>query len=67
MYNLKKIRNENGITQQALCEALKNYGYHIDRTTYTKYETGASRLPCDVLIALAKYYNKSTDEILGIK
>ncbi|MEE1012517.1 MAG: helix-turn-helix transcriptional regulator [Acutalibacteraceae bacterium] len=67
MYNLKEIRSKKGLTQQKVCDELKKYGHSIDRTTYTKYETGARALPCDVLIALTKCFETSADDILGIK
>ena len=67
VYNLKKIRLEKGLTQQKLCDKLREHGLYIDRTTYTKDETGARSLPCDILIALTKCFEKSADEILGIK
>ena len=67
MYNLKKFRVEKGFTQQKLCDKLTEHGFYIDRTTYTKYETGTRPLPCDILIALTKCFEKSADEILGIK
>ena len=67
MYNLRKIREEKGFSQQKVCDELKKYGYFISRSTYTKYETGARALPCNILIGLAKCFDKSSDEILGIK
>ena len=33
---------------------------------YSRYENGYRDLPTDVLIALAKLYNTSTDYILGL-
>ncbi len=33
---------------------------------YSRYENGYRDLPTDVLIALAKPYNTSTDYILGL-
>ena len=64
---LKKIRLSKKMTQNDVCEELKKYGYYICRSTYTKYETGANSLPCEILVALTKCFDTSADEILGIK
>ncbi len=65
--NLKTLRIKNNLTQRQLCEKLKNYGCNISRTTYTKYELGKNSLSYDVLVAITKIYNVSSDYILGIK
>ena len=39
---------------------------HISQNTYSQYENGKRQMPIDCLIALAKYYETSTDYILGI-
>ncbi len=64
--NLKNIRLKNGLTQQKLCEKLREINCCIDRTTYSKYENGVRKLPCDILIKLAELYGTSTDYILGL-
>lgn len=38
----------------------------IKQNTYSQYENGQRQLPIDILISLAKYYNVSTDYILGL-
>ncbi len=65
--NLKYLREKNGLTQKEVCNILQNFGVSTDRTAYSKYETGSRMIKCDVLIALAKYYDVSTDVILGFK
>lgn len=67
MYNLKKIRLEKGFSQKSLCEELGKIGCGMDRTTYTRYETGSRELPCSVLIGLSVFYGVSTDYLLGLK
>ena len=48
-------------------EILKVAEYlHIKQNTYSQYENEKRQLPIDVLIALAKFYNTSTDYILGL-
>lgn len=58
---IKDLREDNDITQKELAEYL-----HIKQNTYSQYENGQRQLPLDILIALAKFYNTSTDYILGL-
>ncbi len=58
---LKDLREDMDITQKALADFL-----HIRQNTYSQYENGQRQLPIEILIALAKYYNVSTDYILGL-
>ena len=58
---LKDLREDSDIKQKDLAEYL-----HIKQNTYSQYENGQRQLPIEILIALAKYYNVSTDYILGI-
>ena len=57
---LKKLRTERNLTQKSLAEVLG-----INRTTYVKYETGVSEPDNDTLVALAKYFDVTTDLLLG--
>ncbi|MEE1238597.1 MAG: helix-turn-helix transcriptional regulator [Acutalibacteraceae bacterium] len=38
----------------------------VHQTTYSSYEIGKLSLTADVLVKLAKYYNTSTDYLLGL-
>ena len=58
---LKDLREDSDIKQKEIAEYL-----HIKQNTYSQYENGQRQLPIDVLIKLAKYYNVSTDYILGL-
>ena len=58
---IKDLREDNDITQKTLAEYL-----HVKQNTYSQYENGQRQIPIDVLIALAKFYNTSTDYILGL-
>ena len=58
---LKDIREDLDITQQQVANYL-----HIKQNTYSQYENGHRELPISVLISLAKYYNTTTDYILGL-
>lgn len=59
---LAELRKERGYTQQKVADYLK-----IDRSNYSKYERGKLELNPDMLIALAKLYNVSTDFLLGLE
>ncbi len=59
---LKSLREENNISQKEISAYL-----HIKQNTYSQYETGKRQLPIDILIKLAKYYQVSTDYILGLE
>ena len=58
---LKELREDRDIRQKELAEYL-----HIRQNTYSQYETEQRQLPIDVLIALAKFYQTSTDYLLGL-
>lgn len=58
---LRDLREDSDLKQKDLAEYL-----HIKQNTYSQYENGQRQLPIDVLIKLAKYYNVSTDYILGL-
>ena len=58
---LKDLREDADITQREIAAFL-----HIKQNTYSQYENGQRQIPIDFLIALAKYYNTSTDYILGL-
>ncbi len=58
---LKELREDSDITQEELAKYL-----HIKQNTYSQYENGQRQIPISILISLAKYYNTSTDYILGL-
>lgn len=58
---IKELREDNDLTQRQLAEYL-----HIRQNTYSQYENGQRQIPIDALIAIAKFYNTSTDYILGL-
>ncbi|MBQ7838049.1 MAG: helix-turn-helix transcriptional regulator [Clostridia bacterium] len=62
---LKDLRKENKFTQNDICDELKKYGVYIERSTYAKYETDKRSVPCEVVVALSKIYEISTDVVLG--
>ncbi len=66
MVNLRILREKKGLTQNKLCEKIKKYGLHMSRTTYSKYETGKNEMSYEVLIFFSRFFNTTTDYILGI-
>lgn len=57
---IRLLREEHDWTQQQVANRL-----HIHRRTYDAYEAGATDVPAEILIALARLYNVSTDYLLG--
>lgn len=61
MMRLKKLREENMLTQQAVADYL-----HIRQNTYSQYETAQRQVPIEMLIALSDFYDVSLDYLLGL-
>lgn len=59
MEHLKALRERRGLYQKDVAAALK-----IDRTTYVKYETGASEPGFEILKRIARFYEVSIDYLL---
>ena len=59
---IKELRLEKELTQQEIANILK-----IDRSNYSKYELGKLELNNDMLIILAKFFEVSTDYLLGLE
>ena len=60
--NLRRLRNNAGLSQEKLCAELQRRGCDIGRTTYAKYEAGELNIRASVLIELRKIYKCSYDE-----
>ncbi len=58
---LRALRLERGITQRELAEAL-----NVVTASISSYETGGNYPSADVLIKLCKYFNVSSDYLLGL-
>ena len=58
---LEDLRVDRDKTQQQIADYL-----HCKREVYRRYEKGLREIPVWAVIALAKYYNTSTDYILGL-
>ena len=57
---LRDLREDNDLTQREIASYLGT-----SQTMYARYERGANELPIRHLISLCKYYNVSTDYLLG--
>ncbi len=65
--NLRRLRDEFGISQEKLCAELQRRGCDIGRTTYAKYESGELNIRASVIVLLKKIYNCSYDDFfLGL-
>ena len=60
--NLRRLRLDQGISQEKLCAELQRRGCDIGRTTYAKYESGELNIRASVLIELRKIYKCAYDE-----
>ena len=60
--NLRRLRDQKGISQEKLCAELQRRGCDIGRTAYAKYESGELNVRVSVLIELKNIYNCSYDE-----
>ena len=59
---IRDLREDNDYTQAQVAEYLS-----MKQPQYNRYERGIRDIPSDILIALSKLYNTSTDYILGLK
>ena len=58
---LKELREDHDLKQTNISNIL-----NMKQPQYARYEIGRRDLPLDTLIELAKFYNTSTDYILGL-
>jgi transcriptional regulator with XRE-family HTH domain len=58
---MRNLREDSDKTQKELAIVLKT-----SQTMYARYERGANELPIRHLITIAKFYDVSTDYLLGL-
>ncbi len=58
---IRELREDHDKTQNDVAKYLG-----MKQPQYYRYENGLRDIPSDILIALAKMYNTSTDYILGL-
>lgn len=61
MDRLRDLREDKDLTQQSLANYLG-----CNQTTYSRYETGETNIPVDILKKIAIFYNVSIDYITGL-
>ena len=57
---VKDLREDHDLNQKELAEILG-----ISQRAYSHYENGTRKIPLDILVTLADYYQCSTDYLLG--
>ena len=58
---LRDLREDRDLVQKQVAAILG-----IDQRVYSNYETGKREIPTRFVVKLAKFYNTSTDYILGM-
>lgn len=58
---MNALRQDNDLSQEQIAKVLG-----VAQTTYSQYELGKRQIPIDTLIKLCKFYNVSTDYMLGL-
>ena len=61
MYRIKDLREDKDLSQAEIAKII-----HTTQQQYSKIENGKSDISGEKLILLAKFYNVSTDYILGL-
>lgn len=59
--HIRDLREDNDLTQSDVAKVL-----NCSQVAYSYYEIGRRDIPNDALIRLAKYYDCTTDYLLGI-
>ena len=57
---IRNLREDQDLTQTELAKEL-----HISQRAYSHYESGTRKIPLDILLCLAEYYDCSVDYLLG--
>ena len=58
---IRDLREDAELKQAEIAKSLC-----CSQRVYSHYERGTRRVPADILIAMAQYYNTSVDYILGL-
>lgn len=62
VHNIRQIRKERGFSQEDIAELLDT-----SQQQYSKYENGTNEIPVRHVITLCKFYQISSDWLLGLK
>jgi transcriptional regulator with XRE-family HTH domain len=60
--NVKKIREEKGLTQQSIASLIA-----MHRSNYSRVETGDRELSIDAIGKIAKYFNMTIDQLVNFE
>jgi len=60
--NIKKIREERGLTQQSIADLIA-----MHRSNYSRVETGDRDLSIDAIGKVAKYFNLTIDQLVNLE
>lgn len=63
---LKQLRTEMGLSQDKLASQLQLHGIEYSALTVLRIEKGERFVPDYEIVALAKFFNMTTDELLGL-
>ncbi|MBQ7521834.1 MAG: helix-turn-helix transcriptional regulator [Clostridia bacterium] len=58
---IRELREDNDLLQRDIAKYLQ-----CSQVTYSRYELGQRAIPTEVLIALARYYQTTTDYLLEL-
>lgn len=58
---IRELREDKDLLQKDIAAYL-----HCSQVAYSRYELGQRDMPTEVLIALAKFHNTSTDYLLSL-
>ena len=58
---IRELREDNDLTQQQVADILGT-----TQQVYSRYEKGVNEMPVRHIITLCKFYNVSSDYILGL-
>lgn len=60
--NIKRIREEKGLTQQSIADLIA-----MHRSNYSRVETGDRDLSIDAISKIAKYFNMTIDQLVNFE
>lgn len=58
---IRELREDRDLTQKQMANFL-----HCSQQVYSNYELGQRDIPTDILIRLSRFFDVSTDYILGL-
>ena len=59
---IKELRQDNKLKQEDVAKAIG-----VNQQVYSRYELGKNEMPIRHLISICKFYNVTSDYVLGLK